>query len=119
MGAVGDNAPKRLVLVIEVVLKGERRGARPVDGQSRTATVKRLGRGHHDERNATACDQGDGCLSSRQIIVSEGFIEEARNKAPCGILSWCLDLGEGIEVRLSDAESCRDFFADREALSNG
>ena len=119
VGAVGDDAPQRLVGVVEVVLKCEGGRAGAIDGQGRAAAVQRLARRHHDDGNAAAGDHGERRGGRRQVVEAEGLLEEAGNETAGRVLGGRLELREGIEVRLADAESGRDFLADRETLADG
>ena len=53
MGSVGGEAPQRLVVLVQIILKCEGGGARAVGGEGGAAPVERLRRGNDDDRHTT------------------------------------------------------------------
>lgn len=78
---VGHDAPEGLVPIIQMILKGECRRARPVRRERRAAAIKQLGRRDDDDRHTVGCDQGDRCRRYREVGVPEGFLEEVGDEA--------------------------------------
>ena len=120
MGAVSSEAPERLVMLVQVVLKGDGGGARAVVGrEGGAAPVERLRRGNDDDRHTTATgDTGDhaGCVG--KVGEAERFLQEVPHKAVSGFWRRCPQLGERIEVCLTDTEGEGDLLPDSQALAD-
>ena len=118
-GPIRDQAPKRVVAVVEIVLERESRGPRTVGRKRRAAPVELfVGRRHDDDGHAAAGEEGDHAIGRHEIVEAEGFREEATHEAPRRLDRRVLQLCEGIEMGLAHAEGGRDLLADRQPLAD-
>ena len=117
--AVGDEAPERVVVVVEIVLQRGGRRARAVGGERRAAPVELLVRRRgDDDRHAPAGQEGDRAMGRGEVVEAERLRQEVARETPRGFERGVLQLCERVEVGLADAEGGRDLLADRQALAD-
>ncbi|MCL2714319.1 MAG: hypothetical protein FWD68_06995 [Alphaproteobacteria bacterium] len=101
--AIGDQAPQRLITVVEIVLERESGRSRSVGRKGRAAPIEIVFTWrHHDNRNATTSDERKHPIGRSKIVESEGLGKEATDKASCGLKRRILQFSETVEMGLTD-----------------
>ena len=117
--AVGDEAPQRVVAVVEIILQRGGRRSRTVGRESLAAPVELfVGRRGDDDGHAPAGQESDRAMGGGEVVEAKGLRQEVAHEAARGFERGVRQLGEGVDVRLADAEGGRDLLADRQPLAD-
>ena len=92
-------------MIVEIILKREGRRARTVGRKCRAAAIELfLGRRHDDNRDTAAGEERERVIGRDEIVEAEGFREEGPDKATGRLNRGILEIREGVEMGLANAE---------------